>query len=55
MEIDGYEVVIDQEGAAFVAYVPALDGISTFGPTREIAIERTRELIAGYLEATAKA
>ena len=44
----------DPEANAWVTYVPALDHISTFGDTREEALANTRELILGYLEATAK-
>ncbi len=38
----------------WVAYVPTLGGLSTFGESREEALERSREAILGYLEATAK-
>jgi len=41
----------DQEANAWVTYVPALDHISAFGETREAALDNTRELILGYLEA----
>ena len=41
----------DPEANAWVTYVPALDHISTFGETREAALDSTRELILGYLEA----
>jgi predicted RNase H-like HicB family nuclease len=46
-----FQVIVEPEDGVFVTYVPALDFASTCGPTREEALERTRELIAGYLEA----
>jgi predicted RNase H-like HicB family nuclease len=49
-----YPVVMEQQDGQFVTYVPALDFASTFGETREEALERTRELIVGYLEAAEK-
>jgi predicted RNase H-like HicB family nuclease len=49
-----YQVIVEPEDGVFVTYVPALDFASTFGPTREVALERTRELIVGYLEAARK-
>jgi antitoxin HicB len=45
-----YSVVIEEQGGEFVTYVPALDFASTHGNTREEALQRTRELIIGYLE-----
>jgi len=47
-------VIVEPEDGAYVTYVPALDFASTYGPTREIALERTREMISGYLEAADK-
>ncbi len=44
----------DTEHEAWVTYVPALDHLSTFGVTREEALEKTREAILGYLEAASK-
>ena len=44
----------DQESDSWVTYVPALENISTFGPTKDEALENTRELILGYFEAAAK-
>jgi len=44
----------DPEAAAWVTYVPALDHLSTFGETRDEALENTREAILGYLEAAAR-
>ena len=44
----------DPDDKVWVTYVPALDNISTFGETREAALEMTRELVLGYLEAAEK-
>jgi predicted RNase H-like HicB family nuclease len=44
----------DAEARAWVTYVPLLGNLSTFGDTREEAIEQTREAILGYLEAADK-
>lgn len=44
----------DDEDRVWVTYVPALDHLSTFGETREEALDHTREAIAGYLEAAAR-
>ncbi len=44
----------DPGAKAWVTYVPALDKISTFGDTRDEALEHTKELILGYLEAAVK-
>jgi predicted RNase H-like HicB family nuclease len=49
-----FQVIVEPEDGVFVTYVPALDFASTFGATREEALERTREMIAGYLEAAGK-
>ena len=51
-----FQVVLewDQESEAWVTYVPSLDFPSTYGQTREEALERTSEAILGYLEAAAK-
>ena len=56
MTTRNFKIVLeyDAEDEAWVTYVPALDHISTFGDTREEALEQTRELILGYLEAAAK-
>ena len=45
-----YPVVIEEQDGEFVTYVPALDFASTHGNTRNEALERTHELIVGYLE-----
>ena len=37
-----------------VTYVPSLDNMSTYGDTRDEALENTKEAILGYVEAAAK-
>jgi predicted RNase H-like HicB family nuclease len=49
-----FQVIVEPEDDVFVTYVPALDFASTFGATRAEALDRTRELITGYLEAARK-
>lgn len=49
-----YPIVIEEQDGEFLTYVPALDFASTYGDSREQALERTRELIIGYLETAAK-
>lgn len=44
----------DPEASVWVTYVPTLNGLSTFGPTKEEALAETREAILGYLEAARK-
>lgn len=44
----------DQEEKSWVAYVPALDNISTWGETREETLKNTQEAIIGYIEALKK-
>lgn len=44
----------DPEDRVWVTHVPALNGLSTFGDTRDEALANTREAIEGYLEAAAK-
>ncbi len=44
----------DADSEVWVTYVPALNHLSTFGESREEAIEHTKEAILGYLEAAAK-
>lgn len=44
----------DSEAGAWVTYVPALNGLSTFGDSREEALANTQEAILGYLEAAEK-
>jgi predicted RNase H-like HicB family nuclease len=41
----------DRSEMAWVTCVPALDHLSTFGSTRDEALDNTREAILGYLEA----
>jgi len=57
MAVQRFKVLLefDPEDKAWVTFVPALDHISTFGESREEALEKTRELIIGYLEARAAA
>jgi predicted RNase H-like HicB family nuclease len=47
-----YRVVLEHDRAddVWVTHVPALNGLSTFGPSRAVALERTREAILGYLD-----
>lgn len=56
MPTRSYKVVLewDSEAHVWVTYVPALEHLSTFGETREAAIENTREAILGYIEAATK-
>lgn len=51
-----YKVVLefDPEEECWVTFVPSLDDISTWGASREEALENTREAITGYLEALKK-
>jgi len=51
-----FRVVVDSdpESQAWVALVPALGDLSTFGDTPEEALAQTREAILGYLEAANK-
>ena len=56
MTIRHFKVLLqwDPDSQVWVTYVPALDHVSTFGETREAALENTREAILGYLEAAGK-
>ena len=56
MAMHTFQVVLewDPESKVWVTYVPKLDFLSTFGRSREEALEKTREAILGYLEAAAK-
>lgn len=47
-----YQVLLewDPDDKVWVTYVPHLDFLSTFGDTREEALEHTREAISLYLE-----
>lgn len=44
----------DPEASPWVTYVPTLNGLSTYGTTKEEALAETREAILGYLEAAKK-
>lgn len=44
----------DEQENAWVTYVPSL-GLSTYGESRDEALDQTREAITGYLEAAATA
>ena len=56
MAINRVKVLVtwDARDNAWVTYVPELDNLSTFGQTKEEALDNTREAIRGYLEAAAK-
>jgi len=41
----------DPEAEVWVSFVPTLGSLSTYGDTREEALEQTRDAIVGYLEA----
>lgn len=45
----------DPSARLWVTFVPGLDALSSYGGTREEALEQTREAILGYLEAAGKA
>lgn len=47
-------IEFDLQERVWVTYVPALNHLSTFGETREEALEHTQEAILGYLEAARK-
>jgi predicted RNase H-like HicB family nuclease len=51
-----FQVFVEHDSSekVWVTYVPALDHLSTFGSTRDEALENTREAILGYLEAAEK-
>jgi predicted RNase H-like HicB family nuclease len=44
----------DSRDAVWVSYVPELDGLSTYGETRDEVLEKAREAVLGYLESAAK-
>lgn len=56
MSVRQFSVVLewDSDDEVWVTHVPALGHLSTYGHTREAALEATREAIIGYLEAAAK-
>jgi predicted RNase H-like HicB family nuclease len=51
-----FKVVLewDEEGQGYVVSVPSLPGCFTQGDTVEQALERAKEVLAGYLEALAQ-
>jgi predicted RNase H-like HicB family nuclease len=51
-----FKVVLewDADDRVWVTYVPALGRLSTYGDTREEALDNSREAILGYLEAASK-
>lgn len=51
-----YRVVLefDPEEESWVTFVPSLDDISTWGKSKEEALENTSEAIVGHLEALKK-
>jgi predicted RNase H-like HicB family nuclease len=49
-EVAGLTVNMEWEKPYYVTYVPELDNISTYGKTREQALERTKALILAYVE-----
>ena len=53
MRVQHHQVFVewDSEAGAWVTIVPTLNGLSTFGETKEEALGKTREAILGYLEA----
>lgn len=55
-EMHHYNVLLewDPDERVWVSYVPDLNYLSSFGEPREEAIDNTRDVIRGYLEAAAK-
>jgi predicted RNase H-like HicB family nuclease len=51
-----FRVLLERDAAAraWVTLLPGLGSLSTYGETREEALDQTREAILGYLEAAAK-
>ncbi|MBF0508291.1 MAG: type II toxin-antitoxin system HicB family antitoxin [Deltaproteobacteria bacterium] len=51
-----FKVILEFDKAdnLWVTYVPGLNYLSTFGETREEALQNTREAIIGYFEAAEK-
>ena len=47
-------LVWDKDDQIWVAYIPTLNWLSTYGETREEALEQATEAALGYLEAAAK-
>ncbi|MGH3931500.1 MAG: type II toxin-antitoxin system HicB family antitoxin [Pseudonocardiaceae bacterium] len=56
MAVQQFSVIVerDAEDDVWVTYVPALGHLSTYGETRQAAVDHTPEAIRGYLEATGK-
>ncbi len=46
-----YYIIWDPEDRVWVTHVPDLNGLSTYGETKEEAIAMTKEAIEGYIEA----
>jgi predicted RNase H-like HicB family nuclease len=57
MAVQQFSVIVewDAEDEVWVTHVPTLDRLSTYGETRQAALDNTREAILGYLEAAGKA
>ena len=51
-----YNVMLswDEDQKVWLAYVPTLNWLSTFGGTREEALDQARESTLGYVEAAAR-
>lgn len=56
MTIQQFSVIVewDAEDEVWVTHVPSLNHLSTYGETRQAALDNTREAILGYLEAAGK-
>ena len=52
-----FKVLVEHDASqgVWVTSVPNLNWLSTYGETREQALDQTREAIIGYFEAAAKA
>ena len=44
----------DDDDSLWVAYIPTLNWLSTYGETRDEALEKAREAAIGYVEAATK-
>ena len=55
MEVMHFRVIVeyDAQDEVWVTHVPTLCHLSTYGETRDEALEQTREAVIGYLEAAA--
>jgi len=51
--VSRYNVILtwDDQEQLWVTYVPSLNWLSTYGESREEALEMTREAVTGYIEA----